>query len=133
MKMFSLAIVFSTVTTCKAFFMASRCFVVFEADDILPILKAITCKFKIASPSSHPFGRADTHTWQNKPHLDCGSGIATRATWKTRTPGTISSDYRSDYQYNLSDLISLVKWRFTTLRAKKDNLPGLHVSVSILF
>ena len=129
--------IFSTVTTCKAFFMACRCFVVFEADGgILPILKAITCKFKIASALSHPFGLRYRHTHTHgkiQRHLDCGSGIPTRATWKTRTPGMISSDYSSDYQYNLSDLISPVKWHFTTLCAKKDNLPGLHVSVSILF
>ena len=41
----------------QGFFMACRCFMVFEADGgILPILKAITCKSKIASALIHPFG-----------------------------------------------------------------------------
>ena len=70
MKNFLLATltnVFRTVTTCKAFFMACRCFVVFEADDdILPILKAITCKFRIASALSHPFGLRCRHTHMAK-------------------------------------------------------------------
>ena len=51
----------------QGFFMACRCFMVFEADGgILPIFKAITCKSKIASASFHPFGLQCRHTHMAK-------------------------------------------------------------------
>ena len=97
MKHFSLALLatfLSTITTCKAsLWLVDASWVLKLMLVFFQFLKPLLVKARLPLlPSILLDLSADTHTHSKiQCYLGCGSGNATRATWKNRTPGTPSS------------------------------------------